>query len=103
MKDCSTMFVSQRFKNLGRRRLVSARTGIDWKVKTVGFTRIVSYIDMPNTLSNIVRASARTTLCSVTTGNLIPCVRFEIPHPFRKQACGHKVEEASRHDKEDLK
>jgi len=61
-----------------------------------------TYVDMPYTLPDIVRAWPRPDLCGITTNDLIPSIDFESPDSFREEAGGDKVEEARRDDEEVL-
>lgn len=62
----------------------------------------VTAVDMPDTLSNVVRPRARAVLGCITTGGLVPGVRLEEPDASGEEAGRHKVKEASAHNEEDL-
>jgi hypothetical protein len=59
-------------------------------------------VDMPDTLTNIIRSGTSASLSSIASYGLIPVLSLEIPDCLGKQACSDEVEKARRNHKEEL-
>jgi hypothetical protein len=62
----------------------------------------MTYINMPNTLVNIVRARSVTELVCFTTDILVPFGHLEAPYSPREEACTNEVQETGGENKEEL-
>ena len=67
-----------------------------------GDARRDAYIDVPNALSNVVRAWPEAQLGRVTANDIVPLLRLEEPDAAREEARSDEVKEAGRDDKKDL-
>lgn len=61
-----------------------------------------TYVDMPDTFINVIRARAIPELCSVAADDIVPLLLFEIPNCSGEEAGRHEIQETRRDDKEDL-
>lgn len=62
----------------------------------------VAAVDVPDTLTNIIRTGPRSRLRSISTDDVVPSVVLEVPDGARKQPSGNKIKEARRDDQEVL-
>jgi len=53
----------------------------------------LTYVDMPDTLADVVGARAGADFGSVTSDDLVPGVDLECPDSLGEESGGHKVEE----------
>jgi hypothetical protein len=65
--------------------------------------RWIAYIDVPDTLVDIVRTSPRSEFCSITSDGLVPGLCLEIPYSSGEETGCDEIEEASGDHQEELK
>jgi hypothetical protein len=62
----------------------------------------VTYIDMPYALIDIIRSRSRTNLISITTNDLIPSLRLQVPYSPRQEPGGNNIDNQCRDNEENL-
>lgn len=62
-----------------------------------------TYVDVPDTLVNIIGTRSVSKLISFTTNVLVPLGHLETPDRARKEASTDEVQEAGRENEEELK
>jgi hypothetical protein len=62
-----------------------------------------TYVDVPDTLVNIIGTRPVSKLISFTTNVLVPLGHLETPDRARKKTGTHEVQEAGRENEEELK
>lgn len=61
-----------------------------------------TYVDVPNTLPDVVATGPCTCFCCTFSSKLDPSILFKIPDTFGEQAGRYEVKEACGDDEEDL-
>lgn len=81
-------------------RVLPTKNGIENHITVLGFR--VATVDVPDTLSNLIRARTITFFRNVTTSPSVKLVRLEVPNSTREQGCTNKIDEAGRSNEENL-
>jgi len=62
----------------------------------------LTYVDVPDTLADVVGTGAGANFGSITSDDLVPGVDLESPYTLGEESGGHEVEETGRDDEEVL-
>jgi hypothetical protein len=61
-----------------------------------------AYIDVPDAAVNVVRPWPGAVLRGISSGQVVPLLRLEVPYSSGEETSGDQVEEAGGDDQEDL-
>lgn len=54
----------------------------------------IAYVDVPDTLVDIIRSRSGSKFCGITSDYLVPLVCLEVPDSSGEQTSSHEIEEA---------